>query len=284
MKIVGKSLEHELNSPPRTNSYSFLLEGIAQSSTQVAASFIPYLIHWLKKMPDVEEGEGFLAGFSHRLNQIAKVIRHHGDQEACSFLSDLAQTELQKDLPEDLEFVWLPTLMALKPENGIDVLEERFQSVQPGMRSEAVKWMAHLFGDRHDSICLDFSGFTPRLLLKLVRLAYMHVRQEEDLEHEGVFTPEMRDNAQDARNNILRALLATKGEEGWAVKLEMAEDPLFSHFRDRIRSEAEESWAEEVDSGCFHRASGRPIRAEWGGFSFKQCGYVRPDERPSCRS
>ncbi|WP_198960251.1 hypothetical protein, partial [Pseudomonas syringae] len=56
-----------------------------------------------------------------------------------------------------------------------------------------------------------------------------------------------RDDAQDARNSLLNAILDTQGAEAWAVKLEMIADPLFAHFRDRLALLAREKSAEEVD-------------------------------------
>jgi hypothetical protein len=44
------------------------------------------------------------------------------------------------------------------------------------------------------------------------------------------------------------AMLATTGPEGWAAKLEMANDPLFAHFKDRAIALAQEKAAEEADS------------------------------------
>jgi hypothetical protein len=43
-------------------------------------------------------------------------------------------------------------------------------------------------------------------------------------------------------------LLDSKGEDGWAAKLEMANYPCCAHFKDRIIAIAEERWAQEIDS------------------------------------
>ena len=85
----------------------------------------------------------------------------------------------------------------------------------------------------------------------MVRFAYRHVRPADDVKHEGVFSPGMRDHAESARSVLVNALLNAKGEEGWAAKLEMAKDPQCAHFKDRIVAVAEEHWAQEVDSVAF---------------------------------
>ena len=66
--------------------------------------------------------------------------------------------------------------------------------------------------------------------------------------------PDTRDDAEQARREIVNALLEAKGEEGWAAKLEMARDPLCAHFKDRILALAEENWAQEIDSVPFDEA------------------------------
>jgi hypothetical protein len=95
---------------------------------------------------------------------------------------------------------------------------------------------------------LSAPGFTPRLLLRLVRIAYQHVRIGDDVPREGARRADVRDNAERGRNAVLSALLATTGTEGWASKLEMANDPLFAHFKDRAIAIAQEKASEEADS------------------------------------
>ena len=178
----------------------------------------------------------------------------HGDENTRVFARDVARQRLCEDLPKELTLVWLPTLMRVDPGLGVSVLEERLRTVKPGKASDAVSCFAVLFSDRHDEIDLKAPAFTPPLLLRLLRLAYRHVRPVDDAWHEGACSPDMRDHEERARNAIVSALLEAKGEDGWATKLEMANDPLCEHFKDRILAVAEEHWAQEVDSVPFNEA------------------------------
>ena len=87
-----------------------------------------------------------------------------------------ARDRLQNNLPEELVFVWLPTIMQIDPELGVSALEDRIRTVEPGEHSEAVNWFSVLFGNLHDAINLKTPAFTPQLLLRLLRLAYQHIR------------------------------------------------------------------------------------------------------------
>ncbi|WP_156463059.1 hypothetical protein [Methylobacterium sp. Leaf93] len=64
-------------------------------------------------------------------------------------------------------------------------------------------------------------------LTGLVRLAYRHIRPQDDIEHEGSYTPGRRDAAQEARNVILGALLDRSGADAYRAVRELAADPLF---------------------------------------------------------
>ncbi len=178
----------------------------------------------------------------------------YDDEDTRVHLLAIASERLQSDLPEALVFVWLPTLMRVDPDLGVSALENRIRTVEPGARSEGVTWFSVLFGDRHDAINLKTPEIKPQLLLRLLRLSYRHVRPVDDAEHEGSYTPNTRDNAEQARNEIVNALLEAKGEEGWAAKLEMASDPICAHFKDHILAVAEENWAQEIDSVPFDEA------------------------------
>jgi hypothetical protein len=95
---------------------------------------------------------------------------------------------------------------------------------------------------------LSAPGFTPQLLLRLVRVAYHHVQISDDVHHEGGRMLDVRDHAERGRDAVLNVLLAQIGIDGWAAKLEMANDPLFAHFKDRAIALAQEKAAEEADS------------------------------------
>ena len=252
--ILGTELSWELKRDPSANGHSMLLQDISLAPEPVARLFISRLREWLDRGGDVVDDASDLAGSTARLRQVIGIMLKLGDKETRAYVLAMARQRLQSDLPEESVFIWLPTLMRLDPALGVSALEDRIRTVAPGTHSEAVTWFSVLYGDPHDAINLKTPGFTPKLLLRLLRLAYRHVRPGDDVEHEDPYSPDTRDNAEHARNKIVNALLEAKGEEGWAAKLEMANDPLCAHFRDRILAVAEENWAQEIDSVPFDEA------------------------------
>ena len=253
-EILGNELSWELMRNSAAHGYSMLLQNIDLASNSVTMLFLPRLRDWLDLGADVSENESDLAGATARLSQVIGVMLKHGNEEIKAYLLAVARQRLQNDLPEESVFIWLPTLMRLDPALGVSTFEDRIRTVKPGANSDAVKWFSVLFGDRHDAINLKTPAFTPQLLLRLLRLAYKHVRPVDDVEHEGPYSPDTRDHAERARNENVSALFEAKGEEGWAAKLEMANDPDCAHFSDRILAVAEEHWAQEIDSVPFEEA------------------------------
>ena len=100
--------------------------------------------------------------------------------------------------------VWLPVLMQLNPQAGVDILETGLKSARPS-NAQGARWFATLFGrDRRETIDLR-ALVPPKSLLRLVRLAYKHVRRADDARHEGTYTPNERDAAQNAAAKLSSA-------------------------------------------------------------------------------
>lgn len=247
-QTLGNELSWELCQAPGECGLSFLLQTIDHASTNVAKIFLPRLNSWLDTGVDRGYDADNKAGMAQRVRQVTGFILKHGDEAAIAHLLEITRQRLGEKLRLEMRHEWLPVLMRIDPESGLAELEEQVSAIEPAALSEAVGWFAILFGDRWGAVSLNQGKFTPHLLLRLLRLAYYHVRTEDDAHHQGAYTPNTRDDAEHGRNAIVSALLNAKGEEGWAAKLEMAADPLCEHFKDRIRAVAEENWAEEIDA------------------------------------
>ncbi|MFM9797853.1 NACHT domain-containing protein [Aeromonas dhakensis] len=253
-RTLGNELSWELNRPPGEYGHSGLLQGVCYAPERVARLFLPRLESWLDSGGDRITDADNVTGMTERVRKVTRVILKHGDATEIKRLQERALQILEQPLPFALRLVWMSTLIRIDPQEGIEQLANQIERVEPSERSDAVTWLASLFGDRQDGIGLGDERFTPQVLLRLLRLAYRHVRIQDDAYHEGSYSPDTRDDAEQARNNIVTALFNSNGEEGLAAKLEMAADPLCVHFKDRILAVAEESWAQEIDAEAFDEA------------------------------
>ena len=245
--ILGKELVWELEGDLGVHGRSILLQHISHAPDSVVDLFLPRLREWFDSETGAIGERQDLAKAIGRLGQVISVMLAHGDEDSRAHLLSVARERLHHDSPRELALTWLHTIIRIDPDLGVCLLEDRFRTFEPGPRTEAVEWFGMLFGHGNYAIGLKAPLFAPRMLLRLLRLAYQHVRVADDAQH----SPDIRDHAEFARGHILTALLESKGEEGWAAKLEFVADPLCSYFKDWVLKRAEEHWANEIDSVAF---------------------------------
>ena len=250
---LDKELRLELESDAiGVHWHSMLLQNIGHASKPVIDIFLPSLRAWLDAKCRCRGQNADRT--RQRIGQVVNFLMKNGDKKVHAHICAVAQERLAKNISAPFAQVWLSVLMRLDASSGVDALESRIKSIRPAKRSKAVTWFGNAFGGRHDGINLADPRFTPEILLRLLRLAYRHVRPADDVKHDGCYSPDVRDDAESARSWIVNALLKADGEEGWAAKLQMAADPLCAHFKDRIIAMAEEHWAEEIDGVALNEA------------------------------
>lgn len=247
--VLGAELIHELDELAAKGSYDALLQHLRRAAPGLASLFLPHLRQWLdanaSRMRDGDEIERVVD----RLHAVIEVLLAPGNEDLRLHVLNLARTALDGNCRSEFDAIWLPTLMRLHPEDGVAHLERMLLDAEPQTLGIGATWIARLFGDRHNDVLVNprGPGFTPVLLLRLVRIADRHVRRNDDVEHEGSDSPDLRDHAEHGRGALLNALLDRTGADAWAAKLELANDPDRADFRDRLLILAHEKAAEEGD-------------------------------------
>lgn len=252
-QTLGPDLTAELDEIAAPRSFAMLLQNVSYAPATVAQLFLPRLRAWLDALTgSLRDSEDEVAAAG-RLERVLNILLEHTDDETMDHIRTMAADHLKVADASPFTQIWLTTLMRCDPATGTDALERLLTPLEPAATGTAINVFGIMFGDRHSSLRVDLRrpGFTPALLLRLARLAYLHVRPSDDIIHEGTYSPDSRDSAQDGRNAVLSAILDTKGTEAWTVKLEMVADPLFTHFRDRLALLAREKEAEEADNAVF---------------------------------
>ena len=117
----------------------------------------------------------------------------------------------------------------------------------PGIRSRTIEIFAEVFGP--DGVVFEVTDPTQRAhtLGQLVRCAYTFICPEDDVVHEGVYSPGKRDDAERARSFLLSSLLDTPGPVARGVVLELAADPSFANVSDYLRLRAEQRTAADTE-------------------------------------
>jgi hypothetical protein len=113
-----------------------------------------------------------------------------------------------------------------------------------GEHEDAISLFAAIWGDYFTGRQSNFDALeTSRrlyLLENLVIRAYQIVKQKNDLVHEGSYTPNTRDDAQQARSYLLQCLATTNSRRTLTVLYELSARPEFEHITDRLKQMATE--------------------------------------------
>ncbi|QQO12936.1 hypothetical protein JJB99_26365 [Bradyrhizobium diazoefficiens] len=245
--VLGQELSLALQEITNAGAYSIFLQHVAHAPAIVAALFVPRIRAWVTEIVANSGSTDFR--YEQNLRQAIELLVKTGNDDDRRFIRETAKQHLGDDITTPIAKVWLPALLNRDPEAGVDTLEKGMAGMTIGKFSPAVQIFADLFNHDHGGLGFDLGSFRfgPVLLLRLLRLAYRQIRPDDDNHHEGSYTPDTRDHAERGRNAILSALFAAHGPEAWTVKIEMANDPLFAHFKDRAIAVADEKAAEEAD-------------------------------------
>jgi hypothetical protein len=133
--------------------------------------------------------------------------------------------------------------------------------------------LEHVWGDSFHGLSSEHQSFhRADLLVRLIKLSHVHIDPDKDTAHEGVFSPGLRDHAQDARDQLVKILCELPGKDTYHGLLELSEFAPKEYPRDRMlvlaerRAEADtehDRWAaEDVQSFA--------VSAEYGPRSQKE--------------
>ncbi len=136
-------------------------------------------------------------------------------------------------------------------------------------KARAESALARLFGRNHAAVSGVLPALSTPILSALARFTYIHISPLDDVQHEGAYSPDTRDDAEGARNAIITALLDRPGEEAYLIVKDLADAGIAgisrTRFRELARGKAERDskfppWqsGQVVDMEIRHTA---PIRA-----------------------
>ena len=159
----------------------------------------------------------------------------------------------------DEQSFWLAEWMRTDASTAIKELECHLQNASN--LDDAKKFMINFcgrFGNEtraHNTQGLREMGLWGNigLLLKMLRLTLAHVRYEDDNRHDGAYTPDTRDHAQDFRGTLFNHLVSEcSGEEAYRAMMKLsAETVLDEHTRGVLRIYARRCAENDAKSESF---------------------------------
>ena len=224
-----------------------VVQDIAYADIRIKELLAPRLLRLLQKWTPPDDIEHKRQS-RHALDQALSVVAEAGGTSKQAALVGLC-AERYADAPfGPLSLAWLSALFRASPNMATEAFEAALSQPLPeGAEVGPIASFASLFGRHGVAVRLSDRDEQARLLGRLLRLSYEHVRIGDDQHHEGSYSPNTRDDAQHARSMLFSALLETPGYAAWKEIQSLAPNPLFAHFADRIRLLARRRAAEDAE-------------------------------------
>ncbi|QWT22116.1 ATP-binding protein [Bacillus sp. NP157] len=249
LAALSADVDEELGAMLAANPPTLLLQNLRDAPEQTRTLFMPNIERWLESSASALVGKTPGGAPNHSMRLACELICDWGSSRAQVVLETVAEQSLRNGSTKAWALQWLSTLFRLNREKAIDMLELRLGDGGDGSDTEAPWLLAGLFGDlsMHDEIPLNSPNLGPGPLARLTRLAFRHIRTEDDVVRGGSFSPDTRDDAQLARSRLLGALFDTEGPGSWEAKLSIAAEPAVAAYKDRVLAIAREGAARLAD-------------------------------------
>ncbi|NOI67165.1 hypothetical protein [Vibrio sp. 99-8-1] len=142
---------------------------------------------------------------------------------------------------------WYAVWVAVDPSNAIDSLESKLTELDDEQQEQfAMLFLTSLLGDRRTRVAHERNDFRKPIFLKrLYLLMHKHIRLEDDINRSdgGVYSPTLRDDAQDARELLFRELDSLNGKDAFYEMQQLALSHPDPHSRkwmlEKVKNHAE---------------------------------------------
>ena len=193
-------------------------------------------------------------GIRDALRYSAELIIDFGSDDIIQVAESHAKRHLETTMSDEDAAAWLQALALIDPSAGCRrVLEATAALKEETQFSNAVLIFGSVFGDRqHAARWPEFFSSLPideriDLLFQLVCRAFEVASPSSDIQHEGAYSPNNRDNAEEARRYLFELLVNSEGAEAHSALLQLAELKDFADMKDRLRQMATELAAKQSE-------------------------------------
>lgn len=161
-------------------------------------------------------------------------VRHAKDVR--SWLVPRCLQVLEGKALDESTWPWLYAIWLLDAGKALAHFEARLEGMEPHERDATCQTLcAGLHDDFRRGLSCPAPDFErPEFLKRLVPLVYRHIRPEEDINHDGVFSPGERDHAERFRGSLLGRLENNATQEAEDVLIALADTPGLVSARDYV--------------------------------------------------
>ncbi len=252
-KVIGEEVRAEV-AMSRDHEHLPVLQDLTYANVKLKRICVPYLLDALKAWPSVGDDET-RGPRSHHLDQTLRILAETEEQVVREESAKECTTRYREAPTAPSAVIWLKGLFRFEPARGAKQLIEDFERDSsyrdPDTQKRAIEAFGVIFGEEAIEFRVPDPVQHASLLGNLVRLAHAFVRPTDDQVHDGVFSPNARDNAESARRMLFDLLRNTPGPEARRALLDLAEKREFTSQRDYLQLVARQRAATDAEFSAF---------------------------------
>ena len=230
-----------------TLAHARTLGGLLEADVELLPLVAPLLKQRLAQWPSAPRNATKEHTYTQNLILVISIVTRAG--AADSGFTDICERRFLGSPNRDSAIAWLKGLCAVDLRRGTEAIRKGRSALRPSDRDRrSLAWIGGLFADRNRvGLPISIDSDTD-CLLNLTKLAYDCVRRDADVQHEGAFSPGVRDDAEFARSRLLGILVKKSGPDAHRALRELAKESLFAHMPDRLNIMARQRAADDSEA------------------------------------
>jgi len=216
LSVLMGEIEHQVRTEKPDEPFHYVLDDVASWGTWCWEAAGPLVLCLLSSLAP------------RRADSLQKLlIIVHGSTVSDQAIAELAMRGIDECASMECSAVWFASLIGADPEQGIPRLRSYLDALSdPTERKRfAMHAVSRLVGGRRVRGIGPRENFVrARHLGELYALMHEHIRRREDIDRigGGVYSPDLRDDAQDAREGLLGLIDRIPGKETFLALSELA--------------------------------------------------------------
>lgn len=239
-ELLIKEIKWEFDSPRPSGTAGYVLSRLRWTAPKLGHALRNDLIGMLQSRP--------AAHITPLAEALALVLRDASPLPPGFLRAAARHGESVSD--NDHKALWLAVQLCLDADTAIDAIEKWIKIARgaPEKEHRLSLILTNIWGDKFDSLNSQHESYLkPSVLARLLKLAHGHVREQDDIRHDAVFSPGERDRAQEARAHLLQLLVGLPGRDTFEALIKLSKEKALAFAKDRMLILAEERAEGDVE-------------------------------------
>ena len=240
-QVLSRELASDLDDPTPDVHYR-TLEDISRADESLARLMAPTFLRELESRRDVNQSA---------LSPVLLVLARGLAGGAKRALYELVLDRFHSSSDTRVSALYVGAAYAIDDKGATDALVAKLDRLDDAQQTALVqRVLPQLFGSRLSRSHAVDASLDLVTLERLVRIAFRTVRVEADRDrvNQGVYSPDERDDAQEARSAAFKALVSTPGRAAFDTILRLLDVPGFPVAASRLRALAHARAAEDAEA------------------------------------